>query len=82
MIRVSPETRARVMEVATADFGGVSADETLQLLLDEHWQAKSLAAMESFRATDPKGWAEYLREAEAWERLEASVIEPWGQHNS
>lgn len=77
MMRVSPETRERVQRVATEDFGGVSADEALRRLLDEHWQARCIAAVARDRAADPDGWAEYLREADEWDRAAAPVTDPW-----
>jgi hypothetical protein len=53
MMRVSPETRDRVLRVAAEDFGGVSAEEALRRLLDEHWQARCIAAVARDRAADP-----------------------------
>jgi hypothetical protein len=79
MMRVSPETRERVLRVAAEDFGGVSADETVRRLLDEHWQRKAVAAMDRFRVQDPDGWAEYLAEGEAWSAVDASVAEGWDE---
>ncbi len=79
MMRVSPETRERVLRVAVEDFGGVSADETVRRLLDEHWQRKAVAAMDRFRAQDPDGWAEYLAEEEEWSAVDASVAEVWDE---
>ncbi|AEH10390.1 MULTISPECIES: hypothetical protein [Protofrankia] len=78
MMRVSPETRERVLRVAAEDFGGASADETVRRLLDEHWQRKAVAAMDRFRAQDPGGWAEYLAEGRAWSAVDAPVAdEAW-----
>ncbi|MEH1012537.1 hypothetical protein V6U90_05360 [Micromonospora sp. CPCC 206060] len=79
MMRVSPETRERVLQVAQEDFGGASADETVRRLLDEHWQAKAVAAMDHFRAEDPNGWAEYLAEADDWQTSEAPATDPWDE---
>ncbi|MHA6797914.1 hypothetical protein [Bounagaea algeriensis] len=45
MIRVSDDTRRRIHRVARDEFGGASADETIQRLLDEHWTATAPAAV-------------------------------------
>lgn len=79
MMRVSAETRARVMRVAAEDFGGATADEAVARLLDEHWQAKCVAAVERYRATDPVGWAEYLREADEWDTVSAPISDSWDE---
>jgi hypothetical protein len=79
MIRVSEETRERVMQLAAEDYGGVSADEALGRLLDEHWQAKCVAAVAQYRADHPDEWAEYLRDAEGWDAVSAPVSEPWDE---
>lgn len=79
MMRVSPETRARVLQVAAEDFDGASADETVRRLLDEHWQAKAIAAMDRFRAEDPEGWAEYLADAESWSAADEPILEEWNE---
>lgn len=78
MMRVSPETREQVLRVAAEDFGGVSADEAVRRLLEEHWRVKAVAAMDHYRAVDPEGWAEYLVETEDWHRADAPVSDPWG----
>jgi hypothetical protein len=75
MLRVSAETRDRVMKIAKSD--GVSADEVMRRLLDEHWERQAVEAMDRFRREDPEGWAEYLAEAAEWERIDAPVTEPW-----
>ncbi|WP_239313952.1 MULTISPECIES: hypothetical protein [unclassified Frankia] len=77
MMRVSPETRDRVLRVATEDFMGATADEAVRRLLDEHWQLKAVAVMDRFRVQDPDGWADYLVEAEAWSAADASVNQAW-----
>lgn len=43
MLRVSDETRERVQQVAHDDYGGVSADEAVRRLLDEHWMQEAIA---------------------------------------
>ncbi|MBQ1023251.1 hypothetical protein [Micromonospora sp. C95] len=79
MMRVSLETREQVLRVAAEDFGGVTADEAVKRLLEEHWRAKAVAAMDHYRAVDPDGWAEFLVESEEWHRAEAPVGDPWNE---
>jgi len=79
MLRVSERTRDRVMQVAAADFGGATAEETLNRLLDEHWEAQAIAAMDRFRASDPEGWLEYLAEAGRWDEAQTSVVDTWDE---
>ena len=79
MMRVTPQTRERVLRTAAEDYGGASADETIRRLLDEHWQAKAIAAMDRFRADNPQGWTEYLAEAYEWQAHDAPVTEPWDE---
>jgi hypothetical protein len=77
MMRVSPATRARVMQIAAEDYGGVTADEALQRLADEHWERKAIEAMDRFRRDDPQGYADYLGEMREWDAIDAPVSEPW-----
>jgi len=78
MLRVSDETRERVLRIGREEFGGASADETVRRLIDEHWQAKAVAAVRCYRETDPQGWAEYLAEAEDWTNLaDAPITDEW-----
>jgi hypothetical protein len=79
MLRVSGETKDAVLRVAQEDFGGASADETVQKLLGEHFQAKTIAAVERYRDEDPEGWREYLGEAERMEAAQAPVTDPWAE---
>lgn len=79
MLRVSDRTRDRVMQVAADDFGGATADETLNRLLDEHWEAHAVAAMDRFRASHPEGWSEYLAEAARWDEAQTSVVDTWDE---
>ena len=55
----------------------MSANEAIQRLLDEHWEAAALAAVERYRGEDPQGWADYLAEAEALSAAEAPVTDEW-----
>ncbi|HWE90781.1 MAG TPA: hypothetical protein VG317_15080 [Pseudonocardiaceae bacterium] len=77
MSRVSERTEERVMHVGNEDFQGATVDETLPRLLDEHWEAEAVAAMDWFRATDPQGWAEYLAEADEWAEVAVPVADAW-----
>jgi hypothetical protein len=77
MLRVSEQTRDRVMRVAAEDYGGATAEETLIRLLDEHWEARAIAAMDHFRAVDPQGWSEYLAEAARWDEAQTSIVDTW-----
>jgi hypothetical protein len=77
MLRVSDETRERVLRIGREEFGGASADETVRRLIDEHWQAKAVAAVSKYRETDPKGWAEYLAEADEFAEADAPINDEW-----
>jgi hypothetical protein len=79
MIRVSTATRDRVMRVAREDYGGVSADEALRRLIDEHWEQRAVAAMDRFRREDPGGYAEHLGEVRELAEVDVAVAEPWDQ---
>lgn len=77
MIRAELSTRDQLMRVAAEDFGGVTADEALQRLLEEHRQHKMVAVMNAFRETDPAGWQSYLDEADDWDRASAAPLDEW-----
>lgn len=77
MLRVSDETRDRVQQVAREDYGGATAEETVQRLLDEHWMQQAIADVENYRQANPDGWAEYLAEAAEWEQNEAPITDGW-----
>lgn len=77
MLRVSDETREQVQRLAREEFGGASADETIRRLLDEHWEAAALAAVERYRAANPQGWADYLAEAEGLAMADAPITDEW-----
>ena len=76
MIRLTERTRDRVMKLAD-EYGGVSADEAVRRLLDEHWERQAIEAMDRFRHDDPVGWAEYLKEAEELDAGSAQPTDPW-----
>jgi hypothetical protein len=77
MLRVSDETRERILRIGREEFGGASADETIRRLIDEHWQARAIAAVRRYQETDPQGWAEYLAEAEEFAAAEAPITDEW-----
>ena len=77
MLRVSDETRDRVLRIGREEFGGASADETIRRLIDEHWQAQAIAAVRRYQETDPHGWAEYLADADEMAASEAPVVDEW-----
>lgn len=77
MLRVSDETRERVQRLAHEEFGGATADEVIRRLLDEHWEAAALAAVERYRASDLEGWAAYLAEAADLSEADAPVSDEW-----
>jgi hypothetical protein len=64
---------------ASEDLGGVSADEAIRRLLVEHWQMKAIAALDTYRATDPEGWAEYVAEADREDGASAPAADPWDE---
>lgn len=77
MLRVSDETREQVQRLAREEFGGASADETIRRLLDEHWEAAALAAVEQYRTDNPQGWTDYLAEAEDLAVADAPTTDAW-----
>ena len=77
MLRVSDETRERVQHLAREESGGVSANEAIERLLDEHWEAAAVAAVQRYRDGGPQGWATYLAEAEDLSAGDAPVIDQW-----
>jgi hypothetical protein len=77
MLRVNDDTRDCVLRIGREEFGGASADETVRRLIDEHWQAKAVAAVRQYRETDPQGWAEYLAEADEFARADTPIADEW-----
>lgn len=77
MLRVSDETRERVLRIGREEFGGASADETIRRLIDEHWRASAIAAVRGYREHDLQGWAEYIAEAEDWASAESPIADEW-----
>jgi hypothetical protein len=77
MLRVSDETRERVLRIGREEFGGASADETIRRLIDEHWQATAIAAVRHYRTTDPQGWADYIAETAEGAAADAPITDEW-----
>ena len=75
MLRVTDETREKVLRIGREEFGGASADETIRRLIDEHWKARAVAAMDGYRQNDPQGWADYLAEAEEFAGADAPIVD-------
>lgn len=77
MLRVSDETRRRVHQIGQEEFGGASADETVRRLIDEHWQAATVAAVHRYRESDPQGWSDYIAQADELAGADAPLGDPW-----
>ncbi|HEX3812455.1 MAG TPA: hypothetical protein VHX59_06400 [Mycobacteriales bacterium] len=77
MLRVSEETRKRILRIGREEFDGASADETVRRLADEHWQATAIAAVRRYHETNPQGWADYLAEADEFADADPPIVDPW-----
>jgi len=77
MLRVSDETRERVRRIGQEEFGGVSADETVRRLIDEHWRSAAIAAVHRYRESDPQGWSDYLSAADELASADAPIADEW-----
>jgi hypothetical protein len=58
---------------------GHTREETLNRLLDEHWESRAIAAMDRFRTSDPEGWSDYLAEADRWDQAQTPVADTWDE---
>lgn len=79
MLRVSDETRERVLRIGQEEFGGVSADETVRRLIDEHWRSTAIAAVHRYRESDPQGWSSYLADADDFAGVDATIADEWAE---
>ncbi len=79
MLRVSDQTRERVLRIGREEFGGLSADETLRRLIDEHWRSATITAVRRYRESDPQGWADYLAEADDLAGADAPIGDEWAK---
>lgn len=77
MMRVSPEVRALVMQVAAKDYNGATADETLRRLVDEHWERAALAGVDAYQREDPSGYAGYVQEITGGDLVGAPALDAW-----
>lgn len=77
MLRVSDETRDRILRIGREEFDGASAEETVRRLIDEHWRAKAVAAVRHYRETDPDGWSAYIADAEELSQADAPITDGW-----
>jgi len=77
MLRVSDETRERVLRIGREEFGGASAEETVRRLVAEHWQATAIAAVHRYHDVDPQGWTNYLAEADELAEADAPISDEW-----
>lgn len=77
MLRVSVETRDRVLQIGREEFDGASADETIRRLIDEHWRVRAIAAVEHYREADSQGWHEYLAAASDIASADAPIADEW-----
>lgn len=73
MLRVSDETRERILRIGSEEFNGASADETVRRLIDEHWQNTAVAAVRRYKESDQQGWADYLAGAEELANADAPI---------
>lgn len=51
------------------------SNEIIRQFIDEHWKARAVAAMDRYRKHDPRGWEEYLAEADAFARADSPVAD-------
>lgn len=79
MLRVSDETRERVLQIGREEFGGASADETVRRLVDEHWQVAAVAAVHRYSESDQQGWADYLAGADELAEADAPISDEWSR---
>jgi hypothetical protein len=79
MLRVSDETRERVLRIGREEFDGASADETIRRLIDEHWRAAAVAAVHRYRESDPQAWSSYLADADELAGADAPVSDGWAE---
>ncbi|MBS9532767.1 hypothetical protein KIH27_04095 [Mycobacterium sp. M1] len=77
MLRVSDETRDRILRIGREEYDGASADETVRRLIDEHWRSKAVAAVQQYREADPEAWAAYIADADASGLADAPITDDW-----
>ncbi|WP_133798924.1 hypothetical protein [Kribbella caucasensis] len=70
-MRVSVPTRDELARVAEDEFGGISLDEALRIVLFEHASAAAIARL----SADPEALSEYRAEAEGLEGVDTEIAE-------
>ncbi|MGH3544441.1 MAG: hypothetical protein ACRDPW_00680 [Mycobacteriales bacterium] len=73
-VRVTSDQREQLKKIATEDYGGVSAAETIERLMSEHFEARCIDQMSAVRQ-DRAQWADYKAELATWTRVQAPVVE-------
>ncbi len=73
-VRVTPDQREQLKKIATEDYGGVSAAEAIERLINEHFEARCAAQMNALRQ-DRAEWADYKAELGAWTHIQVPVVE-------
>jgi hypothetical protein len=73
-LRVHPDTRDRVNELAAGEFGGAAADKVLKQLLADHQKIRILEAYDRL-ASDPEQWRDYLSEISEWDVTSADGLD-------
>ncbi|HET9518094.1 MAG TPA: hypothetical protein VFO77_10240 [Actinoplanes sp.] len=76
-IRVDSDTRDRLQAVAAKDFGGISTDAAIQRLLDQHWKAQAIKAMDDYRREHPEEWDAEVDESERMDAGADLPLEPY-----
>lgn len=79
-VKLSMTTRDRLLQTARDDFGGISMDKAVDMLLDEHWKATYIAQADKLREEDPAAWQEILDENETWDRASPNITEMEGPY--
>jgi hypothetical protein len=70
-MRLTPENRDALAQIATNELGGVSLDEALRVVLFEHRSRAALARL----AADPDSAESYLAESAQFAEVDAAVKE-------
>jgi hypothetical protein len=70
-MRLTPENRDALAQIATNELGGVSLDEALRVVLFEHRSRAAVARL----AADPDSAESYLAESAQFAEVDAAVKE-------
>ena len=77
-IKVSPETRDRINELAAQQ--GITAGRLVEKVLDDYlWRQQVETAKRQMRSAPKKVWDEYLAESAVWDVTSGDGLEddPW-----